>query len=90
MGLFSIFLVGTESRLGLAAGSYVALMSDPMLTRLGVTTGDLVVEGSFAANPVSAALLAAFRPSQPVFRGLRRRRDRARRRAAVAMAAAGL
>jgi len=48
---------------------YVALMSDLMLTRLGVTAGDLVVEGGFAANPSYAALLAAFRPSQPVFAG---------------------
>ena len=36
---------------------------------LGVTAGDLVVEGSLAANPAYAALLAAFRPSQPVFAG---------------------
>jgi L-fuculokinase len=48
---------------------YVALMSDLMLTRLGVTAGDLIVEGSFAANPAFAALLAAFRPSQQVFAG---------------------
>jgi L-fuculokinase len=46
---------------------YVALMSDLMLTRLGATCGDLIVEGSFAANPSYAALLAALRPSQPVF-----------------------
>ena len=46
---------------------YVALMSDLMLTRLGVSAGDLVVEGSLAAN--YAALLAAFRPSQQVFAG---------------------
>src|SRR5258708_29607772 len=48
---------------------YVALMSDLMLTRLGVTAGDLVVEGSLAANPAYAALLAAFRPSQQAFAG---------------------
>lgn len=48
---------------------YVALMSDLMLTRLGVTSGDLVVEGSFAANLCYADLLAALRPSQPVFVG---------------------
>jgi sugar (pentulose or hexulose) kinase len=48
---------------------YVALMSDLMLTRLGVTSGDLIVEGSFAANPCYAALLAALRPSQQVFAG---------------------
>ena len=48
---------------------YVALMSDLMLTRLGVTSGDLIVEGSFAANPAFAALLAALRPAQQVFAG---------------------
>jgi hypothetical protein len=55
-------------RLALAT-LYVALMSDLMLTRLGVTAGDLVVEGSLAANPVYAALLAAVRPTQQVFAG---------------------
>ena len=48
---------------------YVVLMSDLMLTRLGVTSGDLIVEGSFAANPAFAALLAALRPTQPVYSG---------------------
>jgi sugar (pentulose or hexulose) kinase len=46
---------------------YVALMSDLMLTRLGADRGDLIIEGSFAANPCYAAVLAALRPSQPVF-----------------------
>ncbi len=46
---------------------YVALMSDLMLTRMGATSGDLIVEGGFAANPSFAMLLAALRPSQPVF-----------------------
>src|SRR5450631_941714 len=58
----------SADRLALAT-LYVALMSDLMLTRLGVTAGDLVVEGSLAANPAYAALLAAFRPSQQVFAG---------------------
>src|SRR5947207_5870017 len=48
---------------------YLALMSDLMLARLGVTTGDLIIEGSFAANPAYGALLAALRPSQRVFAG---------------------
>jgi sugar (pentulose or hexulose) kinase len=48
---------------------YVALMSDLMLTRLGVTSGDLIVEGRFAANLRYAELLATLRPSQPVFVG---------------------
>jgi hypothetical protein len=42
-------------------------MSDVMLTRLGAVGGDLIVEGSFAANPCYAMLLAALRPTQPVF-----------------------
>jgi L-fuculokinase len=57
---------GSAGRPALAT-LYVALMSDLMLTRLGVSAGDLVVEGSLAAN--YAALLAAFRPSQQVFAG---------------------
>jgi sugar (pentulose or hexulose) kinase len=48
---------------------YLALMSELMLTRLGVTAGDLIVEGSFAANPAYGALLAALRPAQRVFAG---------------------
>ncbi|MGO9758058.1 MAG: FGGY-family carbohydrate kinase [Roseiarcus sp.] len=45
---------------------YLALMSDLMLTRLGAATGDLIVEGSLAANPAYCALLAALRPAQSV------------------------
>jgi sugar (pentulose or hexulose) kinase len=48
---------------------YLALMSDLMLTRLGVEAGDLIVEGSLAANPAYCAVLAAFRPTQPVSAG---------------------
>ena len=48
---------------------YVALMSDLMLTRLGADAGDLIVEGSFAANAAYCGLLAALRPSQTVFAG---------------------
>jgi sugar (pentulose or hexulose) kinase len=48
---------------------YLALMSDLMLTRLGVTIGDLIVEGSLATNASFCALLAAFRPSQQVCAG---------------------
>ncbi|WP_158814406.1 FGGY-family carbohydrate kinase [Methylocapsa sp. S129] len=48
---------------------YLALMSDLMLDRLGVKTGDLIVEGSLAANPAYCALLAALRPSQAVYAG---------------------
>ncbi|UFZ05724.1 sugar kinase [Bradyrhizobium ontarionense] len=46
---------------------YVALMSDVMLTRLGVVSGDIIVEGSFAADPCYGMLIAALRPTQPVF-----------------------
>jgi sugar (pentulose or hexulose) kinase len=60
--------IAPADRLALAT-LYVALMSDLMLTRLGVTAGDLVVEGSLAANPAYAALLAALRPSQQIFAG---------------------
>lgn len=48
---------------------YLALMSDLMLTRLGAAVGDLIVEGSLAANSAFCALLAAFRPAQPVYAG---------------------
>jgi L-fuculokinase len=48
---------------------YLALMSDLMLTRLGAGAGDLIVEGSLAANPAYCALLAGLRPSQLVFSG---------------------
>jgi sugar (pentulose or hexulose) kinase len=60
--------VAAGDRVALAT-LYVALMSDLMLTRLGANQGDLIVEGSFAANAAFAQLLAALRPTQRVFRG---------------------
>ena len=42
-------------------------MTDLMLTRLGAAAGDLVIEGSLAANPAYGALLAALRPGQGVY-----------------------
>jgi sugar (pentulose or hexulose) kinase len=48
---------------------YIALMTDVVLTRLGAGAGDLIVEGSFAANLAYCGLLAALRPSQRVFTG---------------------
>ena len=48
---------------------YIALMTDLMLTRLGADAGDMIVEGSFAANSAYCGLLAALRPSQRVFGG---------------------
>jgi len=46
---------------------YLALMSDLMLTRLAAATGDLIVEGSLAANAAYCRLLASLRPGQQVF-----------------------
>ena len=60
--------IAPEDRPALAT-LYVALMSDLMLTRLGAAAGDLIVEGSFAANPAFCQLLAALRPAQSVFVG---------------------
>ena len=45
---------------------HVVLMTDDLLTRLGVKTGDLVIEGSFGRNAAYCELLAALRPSQTV------------------------
>jgi sugar (pentulose or hexulose) kinase len=58
--------VGPKDR-GALATLYSALMSDLMLTRMGVATGDLIVEGSFAANPAFCQTLGALRPGQGVF-----------------------
>ncbi|HXW19382.1 MAG TPA: sugar kinase [Roseiarcus sp.] len=52
---------------GALATLYSALMSDLMLTRMGVAVGDLIVEGSFAANPGFCQILGALRPGQGVF-----------------------
>jgi sugar (pentulose or hexulose) kinase len=46
---------------------YCALMSDLMLTRMGATTGDLIVEGTFAKNLAFGQTLGALRPAQRVF-----------------------
>jgi sugar (pentulose or hexulose) kinase len=48
---------------------YLALMTDLMLTRLGATAGDLIVEGSFATNLAYCGALAALRPGQQVYAG---------------------
>ncbi len=44
---------------------YIALVSDVMLELLG-TRGEIIVEGSFLANPMFAPALAALRPGQRV------------------------
>ena len=46
---------------------YTVLMTDYCLDQLGARQGDLIIEGSFAGNPVYSTLLAALRPAQPVF-----------------------
>jgi hypothetical protein len=45
---------------------YCVLMSDYCLSALGVTSGAVVVEGSYTGNPHFAPLLAALRPQQQV------------------------
>ena len=42
-------------------------MSDLMLTRMGAVAGDLIVEGSFAANASFCETLGGLRPEQRVF-----------------------
>ncbi|MCP3470632.1 FGGY family carbohydrate kinase [Bradyrhizobium sp. CCGUVB1N3] len=46
---------------------YCALVSDLMLTRMGATGGDLIVEGTFAGNLLFCQTLGALRPTQRVF-----------------------
>ena len=46
---------------------YCALISDMMLTRMGATSGDLIIEGTFAGNPVFCQTLSELRPKQRVF-----------------------
>jgi sugar (pentulose or hexulose) kinase len=57
--------VETRDRAALAT-LYCALMSDLQLTKLSAGQGDLIIEGSFAANPSFARVLAALRPGQRV------------------------
>lgn len=44
---------------------YIALMTDVMLDLLG-TRGEIIVDGSFSANPLYAPILATLRSGQPV------------------------
>jgi sugar (pentulose or hexulose) kinase len=46
---------------------YCALVSDLMLTRMGATSGDLVIEGTFAGNLAFCQTLGVLRPKQCVF-----------------------
>jgi len=58
--------VAARDRTALAT-LYCALISDLMLTRMGATSGDLIVEGSFAGNFNFCQALGALRPKQRVF-----------------------
>ncbi len=58
--------VATRDRTALAT-LYCALVSDLMLTRMGATVGDLIVEGTFADNLPFCQTLGALRPTQRVF-----------------------
>jgi len=58
--------VAAHDRAALAT-LYCALVSDLMLTRMGATAGDLIVEGTFARNLPFCQTLGALRPTQRVF-----------------------
>ncbi|MEO1658068.1 MAG: hypothetical protein AAFR65_10120 [Pseudomonadota bacterium] len=51
------------------ANLYTALMIDDTLSRMQ-TTGDVIIEGSFAANILLCEILAALRPKQRILRSL--------------------
>ncbi|MDZ5451351.1 sugar kinase [Labrys sp. ZIDIC5] len=52
------------------ASLYCVLLTDYLLEALGANSGPLLIEGSFAANPVYCSLLAALRPGQAVLPSL--------------------
>ncbi|MCP3467499.1 FGGY-family carbohydrate kinase [Bradyrhizobium sp. CCGUVB23] len=58
--------VAARDRTALAT-LYCALVSDLMLTRMGATSGDLIVEGTFAGNLPFCQTVGALRPTQRVF-----------------------
>ena len=57
----------SEQRSSLAT-LYCALMSDLILTRMGVASGEIIVDGSFARNQTFCAILAQLRPGQSLLR----------------------
>jgi sugar (pentulose or hexulose) kinase len=57
--------VGPRDRSALAT-LYCALVSDLLLTRMGATSGDLIVEGTFSGNLAFCEMLGALRPKQSV------------------------
>ena len=59
--------VGSAEGRAALATLYTVLMADYCLDQLGAKRGDLVIEGSSASNLLYAPLLAALRPTQPVF-----------------------
>jgi hypothetical protein len=58
--------VAARNRAALAT-LYCALVSDLMLTRMGATGGDLIVEGTFAGNLPFCQTLGALRRTQRLF-----------------------
>jgi sugar (pentulose or hexulose) kinase len=58
--------VAARDRTALAT-LYCALVSDLMLTRMGATSGDLIMEGTFAGNLPFCQTLGALRSTQRVF-----------------------
>ncbi|WP_245313144.1 FGGY-family carbohydrate kinase [Bradyrhizobium macuxiense] len=58
--------VAASDRTALAT-LYCALISDLMLTRMGATRGDLIVEGTFGGNRAFCQTLGALRTTQRVF-----------------------
>jgi sugar (pentulose or hexulose) kinase len=58
--------VGLRDRTALAT-LYCALVTDLLLTRMGATSGDLIVEGTFSGNLAFCKTLGALRPQQRVF-----------------------
>ncbi len=58
--------VSASDRTALAT-LYCALVSDIMLMRMGASSGDLLIEGTFAGNLAFCQTLAGLRPQQRVF-----------------------
>ncbi|MGY3563950.1 sugar (pentulose or hexulose) kinase [Bradyrhizobium sp. USDA 4472] len=58
--------VATRDRAALAT-LYCALVADLMLTRMGASSGDLIVEGTFAGNLPFCQTLGALRTRQRIF-----------------------
>jgi sugar (pentulose or hexulose) kinase len=59
-------LPGDAAERASLAALYTALCSNTCLDLLGAD-GEVVIEGSFAGNPVFGAVIAALRPARPVF-----------------------